>query len=142
MLKIAVSTTGTVMDSAVPAYFEDATYLLIVDAEKDELLSVVDGGDLEPEQRSMYFAYKTVEFDCEALLSGEIEAEPFAVLAEENGVTRYLAAGMSAIEGVHKMNDYALPIIADYMGGTGCPEPDPANCEAHDHDDDGDGDDM
>ena len=134
MIKIAVSTTGASLDSSVPALFEDATHLLILDAETDELLQVVEAEGMEPFERSLYFADKTVEFDCEALLCGGLEQEPFAILAETNCVTRYNAAGHGVLDGIHKMNKYALALIPDFIGGTGCPDNNPANCELdHDH---------
>ena len=135
MLKIAASASGTGLDSLIPAMFADAAYLLIMDAEEDEILQVIDGSAMAPEERSIHFAQKVVEQDCEAVLCGEIEEEPFAVLAEENSVTRYLAAGLGVQESVHKMNAYSLALIPDYIGGTGCPDTDPENCAHHDHDD-------
>ena len=133
MLKVAVSTLGDSVSCIVPPLFEDATHLLIVDAETDELIQVVDGWGLTPLERCMYFAAKVVELDCEALLCGELEQEPFAVLAEENCVTRYLAAERDVLKAVHMMNAYALPLITDFAGGAGCPDNDPANCDHHEH---------
>ena len=133
MLKVAVSAVGAALDSVIPPQFIDATHLLILDAESDALLEVIDGGGMPPLQRSLCFARKTVEWDCEALIGGELERDAFAILAEENCVTRYYGAGHGALDGVHLMNDYALAMVTDFIGGTGCPEPDPANCDHHDH---------
>ena len=131
MLKVAVSASGPSMESNVPATFEETTHLLIIDADAEVLLDTLDSGEKEPMGRSMYFAQKVVDLDCEALLCGVLEPEPFAVLAEENSVTRYLAADLSANESIRMMKRYALALITDYIGGTGCPDADPANCEHH-----------
>ena len=134
MLKVAASTLGASVDSIIPTLFADATHLLILDADTNELLHIVDGGSMEPFERSLFFAGQTVEFDCEALLCGGLEPEPFAILAEENNVTRYLAANRSALDSIRLMNDYALQLITDFIGGTGCPDNDPAYCDLdHDH---------
>ncbi|MCL2166439.1 MAG: hypothetical protein FWH49_04025 [Clostridiales bacterium] len=134
MLRVAVSTSGASVESTVPERFAEATHLLIIDAETDEVLQVVEGEGADDLERSMFFAGKTVEFDCEALLCGELEPEPFAVIAEENCITRYDATHHKALESVHLMNAFALPLITDFAGGTGCPDNDPANCELdHDH---------
>jgi len=137
MLKIAAAVSGVTVDCIIPPLFEDATHLLILDADTNALLEVMDGGGRNSFARSIYFAEKTVEYDCEAILCGELEAEPFAVLAEENCVTRYLAAANSVLDGIRQMNDYALPLIADFIGGTGCPDLDPANCELDDDESEG-----
>ena len=128
MLKIAASASGATVDCNIPPLFEEATHLLIIDAETDVLLDIVDGGFLEPAERSLFFARKVVESDCEALLCGELEPEPFAVLAEENCVTRYLGAEYSVLDAISKMNGYDLTLITDFIGGTGCPDLDPENC--------------
>ena len=138
MLKVAVSASGASTSSTVPALFEDATHLMIVDADTDDILQVIDGANMDNLERSLFFAWKAVEFDCEALLCGEMEPEPFAVVAIENSVTRYMAAGHPILESVHLMNQYALGFVTDHIGGTGCPDADPANCELHDHDHDHD----
>ena len=138
MLKVAVATSDAAVSSVVPALFYDSTHLLIMDAETGTVLEIVDGGDLDPFERSLYLARKVVEFDCEALLCGELEQEPFAILAEENCVTRYDAADMNAQDGIARMNNNALGLITDFIGGTGCPDAHPSNCEHHHEDDDED----
>lgn len=132
MLKVAVAASGPSLENSVPAAFEDTAYLLVVDADAEELLDTVGSGERDPMGRSMYFAQKVVDLDCEALLCGVIEPEPFTILAEENSVTRYLAAGLTAQDSISRMKQYSLELITDYIGGTGCPEADPANCE-HGH---------
>ena len=137
MLKVAVAAVGPSLDEAVPLLFEDTAYLLIIDAETDAVLHAIESITDEPLARSLFFAQQVVDNDCEALLCGELEPEPFTVLAVDNCVTRYLAAGFGVRDSIHKMNAYELPLITDFLGGTGCPEADPANCALdHDHDHD------
>jgi hypothetical protein len=131
MLKIAVAAADATVYGAIPVLFRDATHLLVMDADTDEVLEVVEGGGLAPDERSLYLAGKVVEHDCEALLCGGLEREPFAVLAEENCVTRYEAADLNILDAVNWMNNNALGLITDFIGGTGCPDADPSNCGHH-----------
>jgi len=134
MLKVAVSASGASLDCSVPARFEDTACLLIIDADTDALLHTVAGGSVEPSRRSLFFAQKVAEFDCEALLCGELEQGPFTVIAVENCVTRYMAAGLTVLDGIHLMNSYSLDMIPDFVGGTGCPTSDHSN-HSHEHTD-------
>ncbi|MDR0468750.1 MAG: hypothetical protein LBH09_02115 [Peptococcaceae bacterium] len=134
MLKVAVATSDATASGVVPALFQDATHLLIIDAETGEVLEVVEGENPDQLERSLYLAGKVVEFDCEALLCGGLEREPFAVLAEENCVTRFDAAGLYVQDGICRMNENTLGLITDFIGGTGCPDADPSNCGLHDED--------
>ena len=110
MLKVAVATVGGMTNSEVPALFEEATHLLLMDGDTGTLMQVfcaevrTDDGHNAGEQ----FADTVVKWDCEALLCGELEAEPFSILAEKNSVTRYMAAGLTASEAIQKMNRYEL----------------------------------
>ncbi|MCL1804701.1 MAG: NifB/NifX family molybdenum-iron cluster-binding protein [Clostridiales bacterium] len=138
MLKIAVATADATVYGAIPVLYRDATHLLIMDADTDEVLEIVDGSSRGPGERGVWLARQVVGFDCEALLCGGLEREPFAILAEENSVTRYDAADLNVLDAVNWMNNNALDLITDFLGGAGCPEADPANCERH-HDHDGGG---
>ena len=116
MIKIAVAATGETLSSKIPDLFRDATHLLLTDGEESTLLQVFSAKeDSEGMDKSLSFAHKTVEWDCEALLCGEIEAEPFSILAEKNSVTRYMAAGLSAEEAIQKMNQYKLYFLDEHI---------------------------
>ena len=131
MLKVAAAALGADPGGAIPGSFMDATHLLIIDADTGEVLEVVENGGLDPYARSLYLVRKTAEHDCEALLCGELEQEAFAILAEENCITRYDAAGISVNDSIRLMNEHALGLITDFIGGAGCPDADPANCANH-----------
>ena len=141
MLKVAVAASGASLDHIIPDHFAHSSCLLILDAETDQVLDIVTGTGDDSLAQSLFFSQKAVDFDCEAILCGELEQEAFAILAEQNCVTRYLASGFRVLDSIHKMNAYELPLITDYIGGTGCPDNDPANCDQH-HEDDTDHEDL
>ena len=112
---------GTVAD-----LFSNAQHAVIIDAESFGVLGEIargKAGDTE-------FARKLAAEDPEAVITGGINKEPFVILAEEHGITRYDGAGLRASEAVKLMNAYRLRIIPDYIGGTGC-HSDIGEC--HDH---------
>ena len=115
MIKIAAATNGETVNSIVPDLFEEATHLLLLDGDTGVLMqNYCFEDDKDTAARSLAFADKVVNWDCEALLCGEIEAEPFAVLAEKNSVTRYMAAGLTAAEALVRMNLYELYFLDDH----------------------------
>lgn len=129
MLKIALITDGRDFDSLVSHSFSAGKYVLIVDAESGKLLRSIDRGANTDAQLSKII----VAEDCEAVISGPIEEAPFVILADEGCCTRYNGAGEPALLAVDKMNDYALPLLTDFIGGTGCHPGDASNCQ-HRHD--------
>lgn len=127
MLKIALLTDGPGLDSVVSHSFSAGKYLLIVDAESGKLLRSLDRGENTDTQLSGLI----VAEDCEAVISGPIEEDPFVILADEGCCTRYNGAGEPALLTVDKMNGYALPLLTDFIGGTGCHPGDTSNCRHH-----------
>ena len=131
-MKIAVAANGETADSVVPDKFEEATHLLLMDGFTGAMIQTLNLEEHhDAVQRSMVFANQVVKWDCEALLCGELEAAPFAVLAEENSVTRYMAAGLAADEAVKKMNRYELYFLTDYVNGPGCGSSEDQPCRDH-----------
>ena len=127
MLKIALITDSCDLDSVISHDVSAGKYLLIVDAESGKLLRSIDRGENTDEQLSKII----VAEDCEAVISGPIEEVPFVILADEGCCTRYNGAGEPALLAVDKMNDYALPLLTDFIGGTGCHPGDESNCQHH-----------
>lgn len=80
-------------------------------------------------------AKKMVMHECEAVLCGPIEEDPFVIIADEGCITRYKADGMRANQALVAMLHYRLGMIPDFIGGTGCHSGDEANCADHDHGD-------
>ena len=129
MLKIAITTDGPMLDSEVCAKYEEHSYLLIVDAESGKLLRRIERNG----RSDVDMAREIVAEDCEAIITGPIEEAPFVIIADEGCCTRYNGAGLPALLAVDKMNDYALPLLTDFIGGTGCHPGDEANCQHHHH---------
>ena len=105
----------TLQNAEISASFASGRWLLIVEEEDGLILEAVarEGrSDLE-------LALKIVKSGCEGLLCGPIEREPFLIIADEGGVTRYLAAGLSALEALEKFRRRDLEYIRDHIGGEG-----------------------
>ena len=114
-MKIAVASDRPELDGLVPANFSQSPFLLIVELDTGELLSAVargPEGDLE-------LARVILSQDCEGLLCGPIEREPFLIIADEGGVTRYLAAGLKVREALEQTRQRNLELIRDHIGGQG-----------------------
>jgi len=113
---IGIMTDKPDMDGIIPALFADANFLLIVDADKDTVCAKYARSGMTDRN----FARKLIEHDCEAVLCGPIEKEPFLIIADEGCITRYYSVGLSAGEALKAMLAEQLPLIVDFIGGTGC----------------------
>lgn len=131
-MKIAVTSDVPGLEGRVPALFADSPYLLIVELDTRELLHIFS----RETNQDMAFAREILHKDCEGVLCGPIEMEPFLVIADEGCVTRYNAAGMLVEEALTALDSRALELIRDYIGGTGCQEGGAGECQGHHHDDD------
>lgn len=118
MLHVAIMTTGSGMAGIVPKTFEEATHLLIVDAETMSVVNEI--GSSIVAYSPVYFAKKMDEYECEVVLCGTIEKPAFEVIAEA-GITRMYAAGLDVLTAIRAMNTYQLGYITDHVGGSGCP---------------------
>lgn len=116
MIKIAVA-IETTEAMAITAKLAEAPHLMLVDVEKYAILEIISSSD--PAARDISFAEQVVKWDCEAIICGDIDQAAFEILADQ-GVTRYLGAGHSALEAIELMNAYRLPLIKEYNGGEGC----------------------
>lgn len=83
--------------------------------------------------RNHGLADRIVVEDCEAVISGPIEETPFVRIADEGCATRYDGSGLPALLAVDKMNNYALPLLTDFIVGTGSHPSDESNCAYHRH---------
>ncbi|MCI7262462.1 MAG: NifB/NifX family molybdenum-iron cluster-binding protein [Otoolea sp.] len=113
-MKIAIAADTQEIDGLVPATFKESPFLMIIDADKHEIFHIY--GKQDPE--NLVFAKKIVEHDCEAVICGPIEKEPFEIIAGA-GVTRYLGSGHTVQKAYSYMNRYQLELIRDYIGGPG-----------------------
>ena len=115
-MSIAIAANDMDGEATVPALFADAAFLIIVDEESGEVREWVKrgpGGDTE-------LARAVLDWDCESVVCGPIEREPFDILAIEGCVTRYNGAGLSIQEALERYVDYGLGYITDCIGGSGC----------------------
>lgn len=115
MLIAALTDTGG-LSAVVSETFADAQFLLILDAETCDIVKTYDRGKSD----DCALARLVVEHDCEAVLCGPIEKAPFVIIADEGGVTRYYASGLSVDNAVSDMLAYRLQMLPDFIGGTGC----------------------
>ena len=118
-MKIAIMSDQADLGGRVPDCFSRSPFLLIVDAEKGDLLEVI-AREEDVAGQDVFFAREILRWDCEGVLCGPIEREPFVIIADEGCVTRYNAAGMGAREALERMNRRALELVRDYIGGAGC----------------------
>ncbi len=113
-MNIAVTCENEEIRGIVPKLFKDSPFLMIIDADKNQIFKIYGKQD----EDNMVFARKVLEHDCEALICGQLEKEPFELLAGA-GVTRYDGSGHTVQKAYDYMNRYKLPWIADYIGGPG-----------------------
>jgi len=112
-------------NGTVAELFSEATHAVLIDAETGNFVKEFARGKMSDTD----FARRIAEEDPEAVITGEINKEPFEILAEEFYITRYDGSGLKAAEAVKLMNAYKLRIIPDYIGGTGCHN----DGECHEH---------
>lgn len=113
-MKIAVVAEGKSLDSQVSEKFEKCLYLLIVNI-NDLSITSIDNDKLSGEN----LANEILKYDCEAVITGDIEATAFDILAD-NGVTRFCGAGYSVEKALELMEKRTLNFIRNYDGTDNC----------------------
>jgi len=113
-MKIAVTCENMEIDGLVPKTFRESEYLLIIDADRNEIFKIY--GKQDPDNR--VFAQKVIEHDCEAVICGPLEKEPFELLVKA-GITRYNGSGHKVQRAYDYMARYQLKWLDDYIGGPG-----------------------
>ena len=126
-MKVAVSASNPDFQALIQARFEDSQGVLIVETDTMEITAYVKENAVDA----------ILSNDCEMLLCGEIHDAAFFDKIAEYGVTRCLAAGLSVREAIEKGLRNELPLLRDYVGGTGChSEGHSDGCCHHHHDED------
>ena len=76
-MKIAITSDTEEINGLVPANFKESPFLMIIDADRNEIFHIY--GKQDPE--NLVFARKVVEHDCEAVICGPMEREAFELVA-------------------------------------------------------------
>lgn len=126
-MRIAVAANGKDLKAIIPDRYEESQYLVIVETDD---FSIVDTFERQDED-GVFFAEKTVEYDCEAIVCGIMQMIGHDLVAE-NCVTRYNGSGCNVEDGARGALKNTLPYITDYEGGTGCGSQDGGECHLHD----------
>lgn len=126
-MKVAVSAANPDLDAVIQLRFENSRGILIVETDTMEITSFVTENSADA----------ILSNDCEMLLCGEIHDAVFFDKIAGYGVTRCLAAGLSVREAIEKGLRNELPLLRDYVGGTGCHSEGHGDgcCHHHDHED-------
>ncbi|MDR2945443.1 MAG: hypothetical protein LBV79_01670 [Candidatus Adiutrix sp.] len=114
-MKIAITSDQPGLDGRVPALFSESPWLVIIETDSGEALCSLAGSEAP-----LHFAKEILRWNCEGLLSGPIEREPFLLIADEGGVTRYDAAGLSVREALSRLESRSLELIRDHIGDRSC----------------------
>lgn len=115
-MNIAITTSGSTLESPVCAAFSQAPYLLIVDVESLNCTAIthaVAPGSDEPLARTI------LAHNCEAVITGTLSPIAFAVLADAM-VTRFRAGNLTAREALSAMENRSLELIRNAEGFSGC----------------------
>ncbi len=115
VMNIAVAADGKSMDSPVSEKFVSCTHLLIVNMESMEFEALENKGGPFGEVLSR----KIVEYDCEAVITGELTQQAFDIIADNN-VTRYDGRGHTVSKALDLMNRYVLKLIRNVKGTDEC----------------------
>ena len=113
-MKIAICSESEEITGLVPKTFRDAQFLMIINADNNELLQIYPKED----DRNIGFAEHILEQDCEAVICGPMEQEPFDMIVAA-GVTRYDGSSKKVQRAYDYMRRDRLPLIKDYIGGPG-----------------------
>ena len=122
-MKAAISAAGSDLNAVIPAQFETSQCILIVETNTMEIIDRITDD----------IANAILLHDCEMLLCGEIYDPVFFDNLAENGVSRYNASGLIVQEAIQRGLCNALPLLRDYVGGTGCHSHDRGGCSCPSH---------
>lgn len=103
---IAITTNGKKLENEVSERFESCKYLLIVNMPDLSVNAIENKSDFSEGE----LARKVIEFDCEAIITGDIEPADFEILSDA-AVTRYYGFGFSAENALDLMEKYSLELI-------------------------------
>ncbi|MDR3601562.1 MAG: NifB/NifX family molybdenum-iron cluster-binding protein [Desulfosporosinus sp.] len=117
-MNIAVTADGISLESQVSEKFEPCSALLIVNM-NDLTVTIIKTKDLTGTSPEEDLARKVLEYDCEAVITGNINQAAFNILADAY-VTRYFGTGNSVKAALELSEKGLLKLIKE-------------DCTAHHH---------
>jgi len=115
-MKIAVTAAGEGLTSPVFGEFAQTPFLLLVDMDTMECVSIPHSPAPDSDQD---LARMILEHRCEAVITGKLEKKAFDMLADE-AVTRYSGTGMTAAYALDAMESRELDLIRNAAGTDAC----------------------
>lgn len=112
---IAVAAEGNNLASEVSQCFDLCKYLLIVNMSDMSVDAIKNESDISKED----LAKKVIEFDCEALITGDLNPTVFDILVDAL-ITRYYGYGNSVKEALELMEKNELMLLRNIDGANGC----------------------
>ncbi|NMM65747.1 hypothetical protein HBE96_24525 [Clostridium sp. P21] len=117
-MNIAIAADGENLSSKVSGKFEKCLYLLIIDM-NDLNITVIKNDELFQDSYPKNLADDILQYDCEVLITGDIEKAAFDILADA-GVTRFLGADYSVEKVLELVEKRSLKLIRSYDGTDSC----------------------
>ncbi len=119
-MKIAVSATGTTLDSPIDPRFGRASYFLVVDSETGQLTEILDNRSSQEVSHGagINAATKVAESGANVVLTGRVGPKAYSVLR---------AAGIKVVS---EMNGTVQDAIKNFQSGTKSYSDGP-DCDAH-----------
>lgn len=114
-MNIAVTAEGESLDSQVSEKFEQCFYLLIINVD-DLTVTVIKKAELLGTSLAENLAHKILEFNCEAVITGDISQAAFNILADAF-VTRYFGFGHSVKVALELSEKRLLKLIKEECTG-------------------------
>ena len=110
-MNIAVAADGMSLESQVSDRFALCSYLLIVNM-NDLTVKVINKDELSGTSIEENLARKVLEYNCEAVITGNINQAAFNILADAY-VTRYFGAGHSVKDALEISEKRLLKLIKE-----------------------------
>lgn len=110
-MNIAVTADGKSLENPVSENFELCRYLLIVNM-NDLSITVINPEELSGTSPEQNLARKVLEYNCEAVITGNISQTAYNILADAY-VTRYFGAGHSVKDSLELSEKGSLKLIKE-----------------------------
>ena len=112
---IAIASDGKTLETSVSQHFESCNYLLIVDTSDMSIQAIENESDFSGE----ILAKKIIDFNCEGIITGELNRGEFDILADAY-VTRYLGSDHSGANALDLIKKRELALIRTFDGAQQC----------------------